>query len=610
MFPTSDNFTKDDFLEDLYLFYQYFVASNYPNCVPAPHIKKLSRKLMALTLGTGKSRLAVSMPPRHSKSSMVTLAFPLWLIFQNPNVNIMIVTGSRSLAEKFGIQLREYVRNLGAYFDVYLSDVKQSSTHLMFCDKNKKLYRGNLLLANSGSGITGQDADYVILDDPYVGRDEEFTPTALQKKIDYVNRVVEQRIEPHTKYCVLHTRWHDISDDTPVYTSNKGWTTHGQLEVGDIVVGLNRKHTKVVKVHPKTKCSNCLVFSNGDRIVCGDEHLWKLHDSEYNVTEIFTTYELMKRHLFVNNSYEANFKINLKNKCISLIDAYKVPAKSSNCITVDAPDGMYCVGKNFTPTHNSNDLIGYYKKTDPDAYEFVEFPAMDEHDYPLWPERYTTEELLKKKEVVGERVFQSVYQQQPIDTTSDFFNMKKLKFGFPEDYVQESVARAWDIASSDALSNNDFTAGVKMARFGDYAVILDLVHGRFGSNTKHMIQNTAFMDTPTCHVVIETGVAAAGELLHQEWKNQLQGFFVERAKVSGGKSKADRATPLKNAIEDGKVYVAIEDGPTRQAFFDELNSFPAGEHDDITDAASHVYNYLFMNETEKPITAKFGVVYF
>ena len=611
MFPTSDNFTKEDFLEDLYYFYQYFVASNYPNCVPAPHIKKLSRKLMALKLGTGKSRLAVSMPPRHdladdtpvytlnkgwtthgelevgdkllspkkkavtvakvlpkttadncfvfsngdkiisgdehlwlfhdyinnetrlfptkeimsrethvgnsylanfkihyknkyislidkykipspvqsncitvdspdgmylvgynytpthnSKSSMVTLAFPLWLIFQNPNVNIMIVTGSRSLAEKFGIQLREYVRNLGAYFDVYLSDVKQSSTHLMFCDKNKKLYRGNLLLANSGSGITGQDADYVILDDPYVGRDEEFTPTALQKKIDYVNRVVEQRIEPHTKYCVLHTRWH------------------------------------------------------------------------------------------------------------------------------------------------SGDLIGYYKKTDPDAYEFVEFPAMDEHDNPLWPERYTTEELLKKKEVVGERVFQSVYQQQPIDTTSDFFNMKKLKFGFPEDYVQESVARAWDIASSDALSNNDFTAGVKMARFGDYAVILDLVHGRFGSNTKHMIQNTAFMDTPTCHVVIETGVAAAGELLHQEWKNQLQGFFVERAKVSGGKSKADRATPLKNAIEDGKVYVAIEDGPTRQAFFDELNSFPAGEHDDITDAASHVYNYLFMNETEKPITAKFGVVYF
>ena len=339
--------TKKEFLNDLYLFYRYFIASNYPHSVPAPHIKTLSRKLMALKEGTGKSRLAVSMPPRHSKSSMVTLAFPLWLIFQDPNVNIMIVTGSRSLADKFGIQLREYVRNLGSYFNVYLSDVKQSATHLMFCDKNKKLYRGNLLLANSGGGITGQDADYLILDDPYRGQDEEFTPTALQKKIDWVNRVVEQRIEPHTKYCILHTRWH------------------------------------------------------------------------------------------------------------------------------------------------SNDLIGYYQKTDPDAYEFVEFPALNEDNEPLWKQRYTTDELLKKKEVVGERVFQSVYQQKPIDMTSDFFNMKHLKYGFPEDYVQESVARAWDIASSDSLSDNDYTAGVKMARFGDYAIILDLIHGRFGSNTKHMIQNTA-----------------------------------------------------------------------------------------------------------------------
>ena len=26
---------------DLYYFYRYFIASNYPNSVPAPHIKKL-----------------------------------------------------------------------------------------------------------------------------------------------------------------------------------------------------------------------------------------------------------------------------------------------------------------------------------------------------------------------------------------------------------------------------------------------------------------------------------------------------------------------------------------------------------------------------------------
>lgn len=58
--------TKKEFLNDLYLFYRYFIASNYPHSVPAPHIKTLSRKLMALKEGTGKSRLAVSMPPSAS----------------------------------------------------------------------------------------------------------------------------------------------------------------------------------------------------------------------------------------------------------------------------------------------------------------------------------------------------------------------------------------------------------------------------------------------------------------------------------------------------------------------------------------------------------------
>ena len=91
---------KKRFVNDLYLFYRYFIASHYPNSVPAPHIQELALKLMELKDGIGKSRLAVSMPPRHSKSSMVTLAFPLWLIFQNPNLKILIVNNSASLSEK------------------------------------------------------------------------------------------------------------------------------------------------------------------------------------------------------------------------------------------------------------------------------------------------------------------------------------------------------------------------------------------------------------------------------------------------------------------------------------------------------------------------------
>lgn len=749
----NDN-RKKQFLNDLYLFYRYFIASNYTDSVPAPHIKILSRKLMELKEGKGKHRLAVSMPPRHplkdttpiytsnrgwithgeikvgdkvvtpnyttsevikvypkvyvdncfefsngdriisgdehlwkfhdeetntvklyttndamkkplykgnsyianlkiplnskyislikkykvnpvkgncisidskdgmymvgrnwtpthnSKSSMVTLAFPLWLLFQNPNVNIMIVTGSPKLAEKFGIQLREYVRDLGKYFNVYLSNVKQASTHIMFCDKNNKLYKGNIMLASSGGGITGQDADYLILDDPYTGNDSEFTPSALQQKIDWVNRVVEQRIEPHTKY--------PIENNCPVYTSNRGWTTHGNLKVGDKVITPNYTTATVIAVHPKVLVDNVFEFSNGDRIISGDDHLWKFHEEKTNTTRLFTTKEIMEKPLYYGNSYLANHKIPFHSKCISLIRKYKTNKVEGNCITIDKKDGMYLVGRNWTPTHNcilhtrwhSNDLIGYYKENDPESYDFVEFSAIKDNGKPLWGERYTIDDLLKKKEVVGERVFQSVYQQHPIDTTSDYFNMQHLKYGEPENFVAEASVRGWDIASSDALSNNDFTAGVLMERFGDFAVIQDLVHGRFGGQNKKIIQSTAESDTPSVHICIETGVAGAGNLLYEEWCNQLRGFMVSQAVVSGGGSKVDRATPLQNAIEDGKVYINLTDPVLRDVFYKEFQQFPNGKHDDIVDATAHCFNSLFMEGSiRRRPRAKLGIVY-
>ena len=520
----------------------------------------------------------------------------------------MIVTGSPKLAEKFGIQLREYVRELGPYFNVYLSNVKQASTHIMFCDKNGKLYKGNILLSSSGSGITGQDADYLIMDDPYTGNDSELTPSALQNKINWVNRVVEQRIEPHTKYCVLHTRWHALYDDTPILTVNKGWTTHGELEVGDILLSTNNRYTRVVKVHPKCKVDNCFVFSNGDKIISNNQHKWQFHDYKNNITRIFTTEEVMERETLVPGSYLSNFKIPSSNKFISLIDKYKVDSVQGNCITVDAPDGMYLVGENLTPTHNSDDIIGYYQRTEPELYEFVTFPAIDDDGNVLWKERYSKEELLKKKERVGERVFQSVYQQKPIDMTSDFFNIDNLKFGLPENYVSQQCVRAWDIASSDATTNNDFTAGVRMHRYDDYCVIDDLVHGRFGNNVNQIIKTTAMSDTPNVKIYIETGVGNA-KLLYEEWKNQLKGYIVENAKVNGTGSKADRATPFKNALEDGRVYMNIDDPTLRQTIFDEMKAFPFSAHDDIVDSIAHSYNALFLGDKmERKVNACFGII--
>lgn len=212
MVGNNESLSQTDYkkvVNDLYLFYRVFVGSKFAENLPAPHIKTLSRELMKMTDGEFQ-RLCVSMPPRHSKSSMITLAYPMWRLFQNPNLNILIVNNSSSLSEKFGIELREYIREFGELFNVYLSDVKKSQSYLMFADKDGKLYNGSIRLVGKGGAITGTSADILIIDDPIKGT-EDLTENSLEKLWDFYKTIILQRLEPHSELVILHTRW--ASDD-------------------------------------------------------------------------------------------------------------------------------------------------------------------------------------------------------------------------------------------------------------------------------------------------------------------------------------------------------------------------------------------------------------
>lgn len=444
-------YIKEICKEDLYYFYRDYIACDFRENLPAPHIQKLANRLSDLKNGR-INRLCVAMPPRHSKSSMITLAFPLWLLSKNKNLNILIVNNSAGLSEKFGIQLREYVRRIGAEFDLYLSDVKHSSTYLMFTDRNGELQKGSIRLVGASGSITGQDADYIILDDIYSGF-EDITPSLLSKKIDWFKTIIEQRIEPHTKLVILHTRWH------------------------------------------------------------------------------------------------------------------------------------------------SEDLQGYLKEHYPEDYSFLEFPAIDSEGKPLWPNRYTINDYLKKQEAMGERQFQAIYQQQPLDLTSDFFHTDNLIFEDNFDDYPIAKCRSWDIASSDDSlgDQRDYTAGVRMLKTpGDQYWIFDFVHGQFGNDVKHIIKSTARADGSSYSILLEPGTTGgASRLLFNEYKSALTGYNVKQSEPKG--TKADRATPFANAVYDRKIHVCINNDEQRELLLSQLQSFPNGKHDDIVDALS--YGYLFLSKS-------------
>ena len=436
--------------KNLLKFYYTFIALRFENTMAAPHLLDLADKLTRCVYDDEFSnRLCVSMPPQHSKSSMVTVAFATWLIIRNPKRRILIVNAEKELSKTFGIQIRQLMHNIGHYYGMKVSNVQSSNTSLMFT-KNGELCDGSIKLTGASGGITGRPADIIIVDDPYKGLEDEFTPTQLNKKWNWYSSLIEQRARNQTKLIVMHTRWH--SEDI-----------QGRIQADD---------------------------------------------------------------------YQAS------------------------------------------------------------KYYFVNYPAIDENGNPLW-DYYGMDFYLDKQRTMGERQFQAIYQQQPLDLTSDFFYMDRLIFEDNFDDYAIARCRSWDIASSDDSlgDKRDYSVGLRMLKTAtDQYWIFDYERGQYGNQIKHVLKNTAVRDGKAYAVLIEPGTGNS-QLLYDDYKEVLTGYNTFHSKP-GTITKSDRATPLRYAIYDGKVHVMINNDELRQTFIDEFKSFPNGKHDDIVDAAAHGFNWL------------------
>lgn len=137
-----------------------------------------------------------------------------------------------------------------------------------------------------------------------------------------------------------------LADGTPVL-SKRGWTTHGELKVGDYVVGENNgEWVKVIAVHPKQMCDMVLTASNGEIFYTHSNHEWKMIES--GVASLFTTKEMYNKR---NDTFEFASQQKGKRTFVSDIKKLNHEHIQGNCITVEG--GLYRIGKSMLLTHNS-----------------------------------------------------------------------------------------------------------------------------------------------------------------------------------------------------------------------------------------------------------------
>lgn len=151
-----------------------------------------------------------------------------------------------------------------------------------------------------------------------------------------------------------------LSDDTPVMTS-KGWKNHGDLKVGDRVIGLNGEYVKVTHVFPKAEQDCQVWFGNKGSLYCHENHEWVIYDpfDNFRIAIVDTKtleqmFESPYRKFTEIQVIDRDFKFGKERKLprFAITHVCRIrPKKIGNCIEVEG--GIYCVGEHLIPTHNS-----------------------------------------------------------------------------------------------------------------------------------------------------------------------------------------------------------------------------------------------------------------
>ena len=194
----------------------------------AGHAKMLCDIVERFESGKSK-RVAVSIPPQHGKTIHLSQLGLSWIWGKNPRKNILVVTYNQTRADELGHEFRQMIRDKPTFRQVFPEVEFQSDAKSKSFMQNKA--GGKIFFIGVGGTITGRTADYIIIDDPFKGDDDEFTSNHLEKIWSWFYKVAYSRASNNTKICVIHC----MVGETPILKADGTWQRLDKIEVGDQV---------------------------------------------------------------------------------------------------------------------------------------------------------------------------------------------------------------------------------------------------------------------------------------------------------------------------------------------------------------------------------------
>jgi predicted phage terminase large subunit-like protein len=233
------------------------------------------------------------------------------------------------------------------------------------------------------------------------------------------------------------------------------------------------------------------------------------------------------------------------------------------------------------------------------CYTVIGFKDPRERDGELLcPARFDEETCVKLEKDAGAYAWAGQYQQRPAPREGGMIKRRWFEV-VPAAPMHAKRVRKWDLAGTRKLgkSDPDWTVGALLARDAQGIVYVEhLERFRESPNVvEQTVMNVAAQDRARYGRSLVIGLpedaGQAGKAQAQYLAARLAGYVVRvirEDRSTGG--KAVRATPFASQAEAGNVRVVS--GQWNEAFFSEVDVFPAGAHDDQVDAVAGAFNLL------------------
>lgn len=168
------------------------------------YIAKRVQEFLDAKTGNAYDILVIETPPQHGKSMTITETVPSWYLGRHPEDRVIVASYDSDFAEKFCRRNKEKIREHGGHlFGIEIGSTDRAQEFELSNKKGRLISRGIM------SGITGNPANLVIIDDPVKNMQEADSPTYRARVWEEWQASIKSRLAANGKVIVIMTPWHE-----------------------------------------------------------------------------------------------------------------------------------------------------------------------------------------------------------------------------------------------------------------------------------------------------------------------------------------------------------------------------------------------------------------